>query len=335
METSRERPTAIDVHTHISPAPYIEALKALPEDEAISVPLSLLTQIESRFPLLFGDIDSRIRLMDEAGVGTAVLSMATPYMFPSEPSSRISMVRAWNDSCDTVASEHPDRFALFFSVPLPHVEAAIAETERVASRATTAGVTINTHTLRIAVDDPRWLPLYEQWNEIGLTVFLHPDGFCVKGLLNDYLMDWDIGTQFDDTIAAIRLINSGILTRFPNLRWIVPHLGGTLPFSLGRLDQHWERDQKQRSLKVAPSQAMDGLMFDTAGHSAASVRFAMEILGENRVVFGSDFPIVSSKDLGAVVRTVIEGCGQGSALDAVLHDNARSVLPRLREIASP
>jgi aminocarboxymuconate-semialdehyde decarboxylase len=330
------RRSVIDVHAHISPAPYVDVLRTLPEDPAIAEALSRIDGgFATKWPLLFGGTDERLGLMEEAGVRLAVLSMATPYIFPSDPSSRIELVRAWNDSCDEIASAHPDSFAVFFSVPLPQIEAAIAETERVAGRTTTAGVTINTHTLQIPLDDSRWFPLYERWNALGLTVFLHPDGFCVKGLLTDYAMDWDVGTQLDDTIAAVRLINSGVLTRFPQLRWIVPHLGGALPFILGRLDQHWERDREERSLDVPPSQAMEGLMFDTAGHNAASIRFASEVLGTRRVMFGSDFPIVGSGDLGAAVCTVVAAYGEGEALDAVLYGNAVAVLSRLRTSASP
>lgn len=312
----------VDCHAHVNPPGYVdEVISQSSLDPSLRPIADLMTGgSRDRFPLAYGGIDRRLELMDAAGIAVEYLSSAAPYPRPSDSGIRLELARAWNDATTQLAAGHPGRFQVMATVPLPDVDGALAETERMLDFPTTAGVMIHTHTERIPVDDPRWFPLYEDWNERGLLVFLHPDGFCVKDLLEDDL-NWDVGTQLDDTIAAVRLFSNGILARFPRIRWIVPHLGGALPFILGRLDQHWERDRGRRTLERPPSESLEGLLFDTAGHDGASIKFALEVLGANRIVFGSDFPMVGADDLMATVQTACDACNGASEKEAVLAEN--------------
>src|SRR5690606_13067429 len=142
--------------------------------------------------------------------------------------------------------------------------------------------------------------------------FVHPTEFRVKGLIRPHL-EKDIGTQFEDTIAGIDVYESGLTTRFPRIRWVIGHLGGAVTFLLGRLDEHWERDRSVRDLSTAPSASLGKVFFDTAGHDAHAVRFAVERLGAEHFVFGSDFPMVGFDDLGHLVD------GARGAMDEVTY----------------
>ncbi len=322
-------PLAVDVHAHASTEPFSALVGGYEgrDEVMLAARERHLAQVE-RFPLLSSGWDRRVQLMEEVGVGRQLLSAGTPRPFPGRQ-LRVEIVQAWNDGADELARRYPGRFSVFASVPLPFVDAAIEETRRIAARPTTTGVTVSTHTAGMAIDDPAWEALYEVWNELGLTVFLHPDGFCVRGLLADYGMDIDIGTQFDDVIASVRLINSLIPERFPDVSWIVPHLGGALPFLLTRLDQHWWNSRQQRPLSARPSESLRGLYFDTAGHGAAPIRYALDHLGSRRVLFGSDFPMLGEDCLSLAMRSLLDGT-TAEERGAVLEANAAGLTAKSR-----
>lgn len=314
---------AIDCHAHLFPPAYAKQVVAgADRDPALSFAAGRLTSTHPVvFPGLFGRMDERIALMDQAGIERQLLSMGSPYVYPTDPGLRVELTRLWNDEAFETAARYPGRFGVMNSVPLPDVGAAVKEAVRVAALRHHAGFMMHTHVEGVGIDDQAWWPLYECWNDMGAAVLLHPDGFCVKGILDDYAMDWDVGTQFDDTIAVIRLYSSGLLSRFPRVRWIVPHLGGAFPFVLGRLDQHWERDRTRRALPGPPSTLLDGLLFDTAGHDTASIRFALSVLGPHRLVLGSDYPMVNATDLGAVTGSVNAACSDEQQRAQVLRMN--------------
>ncbi len=324
-----QRP-ALDCHAHFMPPAFVSALEEWSADPTVAAGLGQLEQMRASgsYAGLFAGLGERAAGMESAGIGTQLLSMATPYIHPDDEGAAAAVARTWNDACHEAVSGHRGRFAVFASVPIRHVAAAVAETERVLGRSTTAGFNVNTHTAGFGLDDPSLAPLYELWDEREVTVFLHPNGFCVKGILDDYSMEWDLGTQFDDVIAVTRLIYAGVPERFPGIKWIVPHLGGALPFLLERLDQHWERDRGERALKVFPSAAVRALYFDTAGHGRDSIRFGLDKLGFERVVLGSDFPMIGAHDIGLAARTVAGACSTFEEADAVLRGNAERLLPR-------
>jgi predicted TIM-barrel fold metal-dependent hydrolase len=296
----------LDCHAHINPESYVAAVTALLEhDSALSDTVALFEVGSRRFPLAYGKVQERIAIMDASGVQTQFLSMASPYPSTSSPETAAKVCEAWNDAAIELADTYPGRFRVMLALPLPDVAAALAEIERVGSHSAVAGILMNTHVAGLPLDDPSLLAFYGQLDRDGVVVFLHPDGFCVKGLLEDDL-NWDIGTQLDDTIAVTRLIYGQIAEKFPRVRWIVPHLGGALPFLLERLDEHWRRDRGRRSLPSEPSGCLQNLLFDTAGHGPAAISFALSLLGPEHVVFGSDFPMVAVDDLPGTVRKVAQ-----------------------------
>ncbi len=319
---------AIDCHAHVMPSEYVDKLvDASRKDPSLAPAARRLTEEHPhRFPLALGNIDRRLELMDAAGIETQVLAMGSPFLSSRDDRIRRSLVQTWNDSALDLAAEHPGRFFVFASVPLPDVRGAVAEVERLSGRENVIGWLINTHPAGWPIDDVRLDPLYAAWDATEAIVFVHPSGFCVEGLLDDHGMNWDIGTQFDDTIASVRLYSSGTLERFPGIRWIISHLGGALPFLLGRLDQHWQRDRHQRRLKRSPSRSLDGLFFDTAGHDVASIRFAIERLGAKRIVLGSDFPMVNAADLAPVTDAVRSAAGDDRDAFAVRRGNLTTLL---------
>lgn len=316
----------IDCHAHVLPEPYLALLREKAKtDRSLDTALGWYgdgfprRMPESCTRFFFGPIAERVALLDSAGIEHQLISPATILNFPPETVSRVELVQAWNDAVSDEAEASGNRFRVLFGVPLPDVEAAKAETLRMVQRDTTAGVSIQTQLHGTSLTDSRWDDLYELWNELGLTVFVHPSDFRVPGLFNPFLAK-DLGTQVEDTLAVVDLYESGVIERFENINWVVAHLGGVLSFLLGRFDEHWERDRDHRTLRDFPSRSLERIHFDTAGHDADAIRYAAGKFGHEKLVFGSDFPMVASDEYTELVARVRAAIGE---------DNVNTVFDRM------
>src|SRR5215217_961654 len=261
----------IDVHAHLYPEGYLAAVRKLEHEggalgEVVQRTLHAAIRVD---PVFSGALDERLGLMDAAGIATQVLSFSTPNIWHPDAAVRTDLVRAFNDACAEVVAAHPERFALFANVPLPFVEAAIAEAARALDELGAVGIGTCTHLADRPVDAPEFEPFYAYLNERKATIFFHPDGFCAPGVLDEYLLAWGVGVMFDDSIAALRLAASGLVERYPNITWIVPHLGGTIPFVAGRLDRVWRNGQRfgqltdaQTRLAELPTSYLKRLYYD-------------------------------------------------------------------------
>lgn len=312
---------AVDVHAHYFPPPYIAAGRACLHDPGVPPDATGFLTSYGRLdsdPAFTGGIDDRLELMDAASIVVQVLSFSAGNIWHPDLDVRTGLVQQFNDGCAEIVQRHPDRFRLFANVPLPFVDRAMRETERARALPGFVGTSVCTHSSGIPIDDHRWEPLYEMWNDLGLTVFIHPDGFCAPEVLGGHFMGWALGAPFDDTIAAVRLMVSGTLERFPRIRWIVPHCGGVLPFLLERIDRVWESYRDLLPEAERPKQNVQGLIFDTASPSAATIALTADVLTSDQLVFGTDFPFANRNDLSEP-RRVLCASGLGpNQIDSVL-----------------
>lgn len=135
-------------------------------------------------------------------------------------------------------------------------------------------------------------------------VLTHPDGFYVPGALANFGMEWAIGAPFEDTIFTVRLIASGLAERHPNLRWVIPHLEGTLPFLLHRVLWRWKLEADMLGTDAHQGAALEKLLFETANCSERTLALANEVLPAESIVFGTDFPFVDPHDLARPTELV-------------------------------
>jgi aminocarboxymuconate-semialdehyde decarboxylase len=292
----------VDVQAHWFPPRYIAALETVAAGSGRAAEIAaraLADPLRKKEPIFTAAIDRRLELMDAAGVDVQAISFAAPNVWSDDVAERSALAAAFNDGIAELAGEHPGRFALMATLPLPHVEASVEEARRALDELGAAGFAVCTHYDGTPIDDARFDPLYAFLSEREAAVLLHPEGFFVPGALADHGMEWAIGTPFDDTIAALRLIYGGVLDRHPGINWIVPHLGGTIPFLAQRLDFIWKLNPRVRELLPSePSGYLRRLWFDTANPDPRSIALAIEIVGADRLLYGSDFPFVSRNDLG-------------------------------------
>jgi predicted TIM-barrel fold metal-dependent hydrolase len=320
----------IDVHTHLTPPGYLDAVSALVDDPDVGATVRATLALPQRAdPMLSGELDERIRLMDEAGIDVHVLSFSTPNIWHPDAAVRTRVVRAFNDGCAEVAAAWPGRIRYFANLPLPHVQASIDEATRALEDPGAVGVGVCTHFAHRPIDDPEFEPLYAALDERAATVFFHPDGFCTPGIFTGVLMEWGVGAPLDDTIAAARIVLSGLVDRFPNVTWIVPHLGGAFPFLLGRLDLFVTQGPNAAPPDQAPSARLGNLLFDHVGPDTAALRLARDVLGVDHLVYGSDFPAWSRHDLARDRRRLVDAGFTPDEIGAIERGNvaARLGLP--------
>lgn len=271
------------------------------------------------------DISERLRLMDEAGVERQILSpTAPPYL--SDQAAAVEAARAANDALAAIVSRHPDRFMAFASLPLPHVEPARLELVRAIDVLGMSGVIMNCFVGERSVADSEFDPIYADMNARGAILFLHP---AVNGLCSRLIKDWSLtaaaGPTLEDAVIAMHFIVAGIPIRFPRMRIVIAHLGGSLPSIVKRLDNQLPFFV---SLAEKPSQTVRRMWYDTCCHgSITAMRAGIEVFGEDRIVPGSDYPFLTVHESYQQNINFVRSMGLSEdTVKAILENNIRVLL---------
>ena len=257
----------IDVHAHYYPARYLDLIGRpdLPPRAAAE--------------LARQSIGERLDLLDRAGIDIQILSVsqAQPYL----PDSRAAAAAAAlaNDLYADLCHAHRGRFYAFAALPLPHIGESLAELARTADSPPVVGVTLGASVAGRQLDDPVFEPVFAELDQRGSVVFLHPVG------QDD--TPWLAGAPFEDTAAALRLILAGVTDRFPRIRFIVPHLGGTIPFLLARVT-------RKSTTKITGG--LRSMYYDTVSGSPEALTSACHAFGADRLLFGTDYPYCNEQE---------------------------------------
>lgn len=259
----------IDVHAHYYPPRYLELIgrPGLPPRVAAA--------------LAGQSIDERLALLDRAGIDAQVLSVSQAQPYLPDPCRAAEAAKAGNDLYAELCDAHRGRFLAFAALPLPHVEESLAEITRAAAVPAFVGFTLGCSVAGRQLDDPAFEPVLAALDQQKSAVFLHPVGQDDTPWLAGHNLAWLVGAPFEDTAAALRLILAGVTDRYPNVRFIVPHLGGTIPFLLARVARK-STDEIARGLR--------GLYYDTVNGSAQALACACGAFGAGRLLFGTDYP---------------------------------------------
>lgn len=321
----------IDVHAHVTLSAYTAALDAarvrLPDYRA--TPGAQLTPSSAATSNAGAGDDAgillRLQLMNDAGVDHQVLSPTVgPYATDVRQARRLA--RLVNEAHAALAREHPDRFSFFAALPLPHVDDALAELRYAFDTLGAAGAVIHCSVGDLSVADPSFEPVLAELDRRSSVLFLHP---AVNGVCSPLVEDWGLaptaGTVFEDTVAALHLIIRRIPSRFPDIDIVVPHLGGALPMLLDRLDN--QLPITIPDLPERPSTTARRFWYDTVGHgSAPALRAAVEAFGADRLVFGSDYPVMLPFETYAATVAHLDDAGLAPEVVDRLRSNAQTLL---------
>jgi predicted TIM-barrel fold metal-dependent hydrolase len=268
----------------------------------------------------------RIEEMNTAGVRLQILSPTlAPYF--DDGDLGVMAARMLNDRHAQLARQHPARLAAYVSLPLPHIKESLDELRRGLDTLGMVGVSMHASCLGTSVADERFDELLAEMNRRGCVLFLHP---CVNGLMSPLIRDWQLsaaaGPLFEDAVIALHLIVRSVPVRYPDLRIVVPHLGGGLSMMLERLSNQLPLAVPE--LMARPSEMARTFWYDTVAHgSRAALRCAVEAYGAGRLVPGSDFPVLLSFESYRTTFDHIRCCGLAQEdADRILYANAPALL---------
>jgi predicted TIM-barrel fold metal-dependent hydrolase len=276
----------VDAHAHYHPAGFNELIAQINGNRGF--PGQPDTDEE-------GHIQTRLEMMEQAGVGMQVLSPAAgraPYS--NDQSLAVRAAMSVNDANAGLVQRYPDKFRQFISLPLPHIDASLKEIERGMDELGAIGVNLHISALDRSVAEEEYLPIYSEMNRRNGVIFYHPcgNGIC-SPMITDYGFSAAVGTSLEDATIALHLIAKKIPAQFPNITFIIPHLGGPIPMLLERLDNQFS--MRARSLPEPPSVTARRFYYDTVGHgSHAALTCAWKAFGADHILPGSDFPVLLS-----------------------------------------
>ena len=287
----------IDVHSHIFDQRYFDAMWRDFSLERSTTREGQTLMRKSGYTYMwyrdnFFDVDHRLRVMDKQGIDMRVLSLSSPNVYDWQGARQVEIARLMNDATAAIVRSHPDRFAGVGSLPLADVEASLKEIDRITGELELHGVMIGSNIAGVHVNDPRFEPVWKKLDELRLPVFEHPM-FPPNLQKEEFELPLRVGFIFDTTMAAARLIYSGIFERYPNFPYIMAHTGGALLMLLQRLDNGYRLfPDCRKHISKPPSEFAKHLYYDTASFYPPALVMAHGIVGPDRILFGSDDPLI-------------------------------------------
>lgn len=290
----------IDFHVHYYTDSYLEAV------EGADTTRITRREHDGRFVCTWHDgialtvpqphpgISERLELMDRLEIATQVLSIPSPSVYFLDAPDADVLARTVNSQFAEICRDHPGRFRALASVVMQDTDLALAGVEFALDELGMDGLMLLTNVNGVPLDDARFEPVWEYANERKLLVYTHPT-VPEAAHFSDFGLAIGIGFFSDTNLALSRLAYSGVFERFPDIRWVFSHLGGTMPFMLPRLDgYHRQFPDFRIAAPRPPSEYIKEQIFDTASTHRPALKCAAETLGINRLVFGSDYPHIPS-----------------------------------------
>jgi|tagenome__1003787_1003787.scaffolds.fasta_scaffold20963153_3 predicted TIM-barrel fold metal-dependent hydrolase len=304
--------TRIDAHAHHLPDGYVEVAGGIP---VLPAPLEGLEAMMARH-----DIDA------------AVISTGPPGAFLGDVDQARELARAGNEGIAAVVREAPHRFAGLALLPLPDVDASLAELPYALDRLQLDGVMLLTNVAGTYLGDPAWDAVLAELDRRGAYVFVHPT-------LPPYQLPseqpvWLYEFPFETVRAVAQLIYGGAFERYPSIRWQFSHLGGAAPFLAHRLASLADREPEAAA--AAPAGALEYLgrqYYDTGlSNNAPALAATREVTATDHIVFGTDWPYAALPPEGGDPAPGLDVLGE-DVRRAVEAENVAALVPRLVEAA--
>jgi len=297
----------LDLHTHYYPPIYFDKIRDLPSEFSFDKSPSGQTIIKYRGARFFGvtpamtNVAQRLEDMDRVGIDVEVVSLSTPNVFFTDAGHQPQIARMTNDAYAELIAQHPTRFKGFASIPMDNPDAALNELHRAIDELKLNGVILLSNIGGKPLTSPEYRPFFAEANRMKLCILLHPMLPANAEPFREYVLGPIVGFMFDTTLAVARMCFDGMLREFPDIRWIVAHLGGAVPYLMERMDNGW-RDFPECRAKIdeLPSAYLKRLYYDTVNFNSHMLGMARNMLGSDHMVMGSDYPHL----LGSIDRAV-------------------------------
>lgn len=311
----------IDVHHHIVPTQYVAALKAIGIEAAHGAGFPQWSPTKA------------IEVMERNGIAAAITSISSPGVYFGDAAFARDLARRCNEFSARLVGDHPDKFGFFAVLPLPDVEAAVREAEYALDTLNADGVVLLASSGGKFLGDRDFEELMDELNRRQSVILLHPNIHPSSEKLNLDLPGFAIEFLFDTTRAVTNLIYTGTLERYPALRWILSHAGGTVPYIAWRLSlTNFDPEFLARSPRGMLAYLKSFYYDTTLSTSRYAMKSLLELVEPSQILFGSDFPFAPEP----LVAREIEDLARlelfdSQSLKAIERDNALSLFPRFKQ----
>jgi 6-methylsalicylate decarboxylase len=313
LVTPAGNPRRIDVHHHFAPPAWIADVKGRP----------LLQPANTRWTP-----EQSIADMDRGGVAAAVVSITNPGLWFGDATQSRRLARACNEYGAKLVSDHPARFGLFAAVPLPDVDATLAEIAYAYDTLKADGIALFTSYGDKWLGNAAFRPVMEELNRRRAVVTVHPTAAdCCRNLAYaPGVGPGSIEYGTDTTRAIIGVSFSGDAVRFPDIRFIWSHAGGTVPFLAGRIEG--AATGAKEALPNGFAAELKKFFYDLAGAAnRGAIASLLQVVAPTQILFGTDFPPGGTS--AAVAKAVADtGLFSESDLRGIDRGNAARLLPR-------
>lgn len=272
------------------------------------------------------DLNAKLKEMNEAGIDMTILTLSPPgpdIIRDEKEADRLAVIS--NDGIAEIASAYPTRFRGVANLGFGNMEDAIKELNRCIDELNFVGLQMYPYARGgMSIDNESFRPIFRILEEKGIPLILHP-GSPVNNDYASYKMGPLLGYWFDDAMAMMKLIFSGLFEELPDLKVICPHVWSILPYLIDRIDIQVSRfpDFFAQNIKKAPGDYLKNVYTDCNNFSADTLQFAINKMGGvNKMMFGSDSPFVEAN---YIVSLVLDLGLTNKELDELFYLNAKEL----------
>jgi aminocarboxymuconate-semialdehyde decarboxylase len=332
----------IDTHAHYVPPSLIETIEGRAADFGLSVIQHPPTcscalhfdyglKVRPFFPKLIEPIEKRIDAIAQQGIDRQVLSMWADIFAPGLPRDKS---KAWhrylNENMAALCAKNPKHFSMLASVPFPHAHDSAAELEHAVKQLGAVGVVVGANVDGVNLGELDLDAFWQTAVDLDVGVFIHPVQAQPNPRSAKFALSQIVQYTVDTSFTVGSLISAGVLDRFPKLRILLSHGGGTFPYLTGRFDIMHERMDRKHQHDVAqqpPSSYLRRFYYDTILHDPAILKWLADRVSTERIVLGSDYSFPPA-DLDPV-GTARKAGFSGAEFKTIAEDNPRVLFPRL------
>ncbi len=316
----------IDVHNHFAVPEYINLLLGrtrFPSMERQGDGYLIHVSPMDTYVLPDGmfRLDTRMEEMERSNVDHHVMSIIVPAgEVAGDRSLNIELAKAANEGLARVQRDTPGRFTTMATLPLLDGDESVRELDRAVNELGLRSVMITSNVAGKALDSEDLWPVYARAEQLGVPVMIHPSWPVMAEHLEGWTMPVNLGFLFDSTAAMMRIILSGVMERFPDLTFILCHLGSTIPYVIGRLNRtggprsgNWGNNDK------APFEYFKRVYIDTVSRHRPAIVMARETMGPEKLLFGTDYPYGT---IDPMIADVMENNFSVPDQEAIMSKNA-------------
>ena len=304
----------IDIHSHVIPDRIVAAIAANPKRfrariEGEGAARKVIHDQGYVYPLFeeFRRVEAKLSAMDRKGIDISVISPAPPmFYYWADADLALEVAGLVNDGVADMVGARPDRLRGMATVPMQHPDAAVAELERVVRAYGFKAVEIGTSIEGAQLAEERFRPLLRRACELNVFVFAHPYYVGAKSGLENYYLTNLIGNPLDTTVMLANLMFSGRLDELPDLKVVLAHGGGFIPYQIGRLAHgHSVRSETNGISKSSPKELLKRIYFDSLLFEPRALRYLIDLVGADHVCIGTDAPFdMADNDPKATIDAV-------------------------------